>query len=90
MTARVPVRTDAVAHEVSDTSETVLFDEARSQLLVLNEVGASVWLLADGERSISDIVEFIVETLEADRTTVAADVNSFLTQLESQALIRFV
>lgn len=89
MSARVPVRTDAVAHEVSDTGETVLFDEARSQLLVLNQVGASVWLLADGERSASDIVEFIVETLEADRAVVAADVDDFLTQLESHGLIRF-
>ena len=89
MIARVPVRSDAVAHEVDDSGETVLFDEARSQLLVLNEVGASVWLLADGERSSSDIVDFIVETLEADRATVAADVDSFLAQLESKALIRF-
>ena len=89
MTARVPTRTEVVTHEVDDTGETVLFDEARSQLLVLNEVGASVWLLANGERSTSDIVDFIVESLDADRATVAADVDSFLTQLESKALIRF-
>lgn len=37
----------------------MLFDEAASQLLTLNESGAAFWHLLDGERSLEDVAHFI-------------------------------
>ncbi len=84
---RVPQRKHTITHEVTDTDEVVIYDGTGPQLLVLNDVGAGVWLLVDGERSVDEITDEIVGHMDAQREIVARDVLAFLAQLEHRELI---
>lgn len=84
---RVPKRKTTVTHEVTDTEEVVIYDGSGSQLLVLNDIAAGIWLMIDGERSIDDITAEILAHVDAERETVTRDVLAFLSQLEDRTLI---
>jgi len=56
----VLVRRWAVSHELPEGGGTVLFDEVRSELLVLNETGGALWYLLDGERSLAEVCAILV------------------------------
>jgi hypothetical protein len=84
---RVPKRKTTVTHEVTDTEEVVIYDGSGSQLLVLNDIAAGIWLMIDGERSIEDITAEILGHVDAERETVTRDVLAFLSQLEDRTLI---
>jgi hypothetical protein len=87
MSSPVPIKLEAITHEVAETGEVVVFDKTGSQLLVLNEVAAAVWLLLDGARSVAEIAALIIETLPADPAQVEADIVAFLKTLETHGLI---
>jgi hypothetical protein len=72
---------------VSETGEVVLFDERGERLLLLNDVGAAVWLLVNGARTVREITQIILETLPADRSRVEGDVACFLDTLAGHGLI---
>lgn len=84
-----PIRCDVQVHELDDGKETVIFDKHGARLLVLNAVGAGVWHLCDGSRTVDDIVTEILAALPADRPRVQADVEAFLRELKSSGLITF-
>jgi hypothetical protein len=73
----------AVSYDLPGTEETALFDETSSSLLLLNDVGAAIWELIDGARSVADLVKLIVEvrggTAESD--AIERDVTQFLAQM---------
>ena len=86
MTLR-PLRTDVEVHELDEQGETALYDRKGSRLVVLNAVGAGVWHLSDGTRTIDEIVDDIVAVLPADRGRVTADVEAFLRELQANGLV---
>ena len=86
MTARVPVHRAGVAHEVED-ARTVLHDDARRQIMILNEVGAASWYLMDGRRSVADIAQTIAAAVGQDPAQVERDVETFFRDLEAQGLV---
>lgn len=86
---RVPVRANILTHEVTDSDEIVIYDSDHRQLLVLNDFAAGVWLLIDGERSIDDLKNCIVECVDADPDTVAADVEAFVQQLADRKIVQW-
>ena len=89
ITARTtPNRGDAFTHEVGDEGDVVVFDEEGQQLLVLNDIGAAVWLLLDGQRTIGSIVEVIVEALPTEVARVEADVIAFVRDLHARGVLR--
>ena len=63
----VPERLAPVTHELTETDETVLFDENASELLVLSDSAAAIWYLIDGKRSVRDIAEFIEVEVASQR-----------------------
>jgi hypothetical protein len=83
----IPARIASVAHEVQETGDVVVFDEKGNRLLLLNDVGAAVWLLIDGQRSVRDIAAVIAETLPADAATVELDVRSFVESLLAAGVV---
>lgn len=83
----IPKPRPAVVHELPETGETVLCDLEGARLVVLNAVGAAVWSLLDGARSIDAIVDVIVETLGAERDVVRRDVEAFVASLAAQGLV---
>jgi len=86
---RVPSKKPAVLHEVPETGETALCNTQRGELLVLNDVGAAVWHLVDGKRTVAEIVEFVRDNVEAAAADVEGDVLAFLSELEAHDLLGF-
>jgi hypothetical protein len=86
MTA-IPNKVATVAHEVEDSGDVVIFDDKGNRLLLLNDIGAAVWLLLDGERSVHEIARVITETLPADPAKVETDVQAFIDSLAAHGVI---
>jgi coenzyme PQQ biosynthesis protein PqqD len=58
------------------------------EVTVLNDVGSRIWELADGSRSVAEIVEAIVSEYDTTPEQAEADVRSFVHELvENQMLV---
>jgi hypothetical protein len=65
-----------------------IVDPKGAELITLNLVGSLVWNLLDGSRDVDAVVDAVVDACDpVDRSTVDADVRSFLTELTSLHLI---
>jgi hypothetical protein len=84
---KIPTRIANVAHEVQETGDVFVFDQAGNQLLQLNGIGAAVWDLIDGARTPAEIARVILETLPADPAQVERDVQQFLDTLAGHGVI---
>jgi len=67
--------------------ETVLLDLDSGLYFALNEVGARVWELCDGDRSLDDIVAVVTSEYDVDTNTARADVTELLEQLAGERLL---
>ncbi len=56
----------------------------------LDSVGADIWKLIDGDRSLSDILETLLSEYDADAEVLSRDLDEFVAQLESVGAIRAV
>ena len=75
----------------------VLAQEAQGQTVLLrlddggyyavDEVGAMIWELCDGQRSLAEIVATLCEHFDAPEATVAADVLEFVIDLRREQLL---
>jgi hypothetical protein len=83
----IPIPKPVVVHEVEGSVETVLCDVSGARLLVLNDLGAAVWYLIDGERTLDEIVDVIVTETGIERARAADDVRAYLASLESHGVI---
>lgn len=61
--------------------ELVLLDVDGKQLIGVNDVGARIWELMDGVRTIGDIAHALTEEFDAPLETSMADVRAFLGEL---------
>ncbi len=86
-TSTVPQRGQAVVHELADPEQTVLFDQGKRRLLVLNDLGAAIWYLIDGARAVEQIAELISEQLQVEKTVALRDTEVFLADLEERGLV---
>ncbi|MBM4285375.1 MAG: PqqD family protein [Deltaproteobacteria bacterium] len=55
----------------------------------LDEVGAAIWSLLDGRRSLAEIVAAICQEYEVDAPTAAADLDEFIQDLLTEELVQF-
>jgi hypothetical protein len=69
--------------------ECIIVDPQGSQATVLNPVGARIWELVDGKRTIEAIVERLVEEYTVERPRAEADAREFVEDLMKRNLIRF-
>jgi hypothetical protein len=69
-----PCPGDAIETSFLD-GEAVVYDTVRAQSWLLNSAASVVWLLVDGQTSLSDMVDTIVDSFGLERDAVAADVN---------------
>jgi hypothetical protein len=67
--------------------EAVILDLASGTYFGLNEVGTRVWRLVDEGRDASQIVEIVASEYQADRATIARDVERLLDDLRTRRLI---
>src|SRR5262249_9364162 len=67
--------------------QTVLLRLSDGSYYALDEVGALIWELCDGERSLQDIVTELCSQFEATERTVTADVIEFVGELQREQLL---
>jgi coenzyme PQQ biosynthesis protein PqqD len=86
MTVERPKRRDRVLAEQVD-GETVLLNLDSGMYFALNEVGARIWELCDGTRTVAEIVTSICEEYAAPEEVIRADVNELLSALSAEQLV---
>lgn len=67
--------------------EAVVLRQSSAEVLVLNEVGASVLDLADGERNVAAWIEELTAVYDADPDDLARDVMEFAAELAEAGLL---
>jgi coenzyme PQQ biosynthesis protein PqqD len=67
--------------------QTVLLRLEDGSYYALDEVGARIWELCDGQRSLADVVAALCEEYDAPEKTVAADVLEFVRELRREQLL---
>jgi hypothetical protein len=67
--------------------EAVVVLPDKGEVKVLNEVGARIWTLADGSRTVRDIIAALCAEFEAPPVVVEADTLKFLAELQQKGLI---
>jgi hypothetical protein len=67
--------------------EAVVVLPDRGEVKVLNEVGAQIWTLADGSRTVREIIAAVCAEFEASPAVVEADTLEFLAELQHKGLI---
>lgn len=53
-----------VSHELPEEERVAFFDEAASELVVVNALGGAIWQLLDGKSSIGELAELIAEEVQ--------------------------
>ena len=71
-------------------TEAVLVLPQKGQVKVLNEVGARIWELIDGKRSIGEIAQLIHGQYEVDQQQAETDIMEFISDLINRELVTFV
>jgi hypothetical protein len=74
------VPNSAVAGRIVE-GEAVLVLPQQGQVEVLNEVGARIWALADGTRTLRQIAAALCDEFDVDQAQAEADVLDFMAQL---------
>lgn len=65
----------------------MLLDLDGGTYFTLNEVGARIWELCDGQRSAAQISAAVAEEYDAPSQTIERDVLELLTELQAEGLV---
>ncbi len=84
--AAVVSRCHLEAHTLEVDGELLLLNGPTQEVCVLNAVGAAVWDLMDGERSLQEIAACVAQDLTVDVGTAERDVLSFGESLRARGL----
>jgi hypothetical protein len=89
MTQRIPLHDRAaVAQRVND--EAVVLNTRTEGYFSLNEVGARVWDLVDGNREVPAIVATLLDEYDVEAAALRTDVDELLADLARHELISWV
>jgi Coenzyme PQQ synthesis protein D (PqqD) len=78
-------RSDVLAQAAGDT--VILLTPDSGEYFTLNEVGGRIWELADGSRSVAEIVGLLAEEYDAPLDEIQADALEVLSQLAEERLV---
>ena len=67
--------------------QTVLLRMEDGAYFTLEEVGAEVWKLCDGERDFDQVVAAVTEIFDAPEHVIRADVKAFVDEMVSERLL---
>jgi len=84
----VPRQAPGVAGRIVD-DEAVLIHPQQGKVRVLNSVGARLWELADGERTIAEMAAVIAGEYAVSPTRAESDALKFCTELIERGLLTF-
>jgi hypothetical protein len=83
---KIPVPNPEVVGRIVD-NEAVLVLPGKGEVKVLNEVGARIWSLVDGHRSVKEIAEQIFAEFKVSLPEAEQDVADFIQQLLDKGII---
>lgn len=78
------VRPDAIGQRMDD--EAVIVTPASGTVKVLNDVGARVWELADGRRTVADLAALLCAEYDVELIQVQADVQAFVAEMVDRGI----
>ena len=81
-----PARRDGVLAQEAQ-GQTVLLRLDDGGYYALDEVGAAIWELCDGERSVAEMVTALAGQFDAPLETLERDVTEFVAELRREALL---
>jgi hypothetical protein len=88
---KVPQLIATTTHDLPDEGQLIVYDNQGSKLIVLNDMGAAVYYLIDGERDAKQIAQIVEETLEGEVPPDHEEkIFAFLQLLESHQILCFV
>jgi hypothetical protein len=82
----VPIPNPQVVSRIAG-DEAVLLHPLQGKVSVLNDVGATVWELIDGHRSIRQIAILVSRQFDIDPHTAEADTLNFLAELAERGVV---
>lgn len=82
----VPTPIPDVIWRVPDDSAVLVSPEG-GQVTILNEVGTTIWSLIDGQNSLEQIAQQVVDQYDVDIVQAHLDVEQFLSLLDGRHLI---
>jgi pyrroloquinoline quinone biosynthesis protein D len=68
--------------DVVDEGTLILVDSG--QIFELNLLGADIWKLCDGERTVGEVVDDLLDRYDVERDELDEDVRAFLLQMEEK------
>jgi Coenzyme PQQ synthesis protein D (PqqD) len=79
-------RERVLSHNLPDQS-VLLFDEATQRAIPLNESGAQVWAMCDGNHTLEQIAATLASRYDAELSQVDRDTREFLSVLVEHDLV---
>jgi Coenzyme PQQ synthesis protein D (PqqD) len=67
--------------------EAVVVLPDKGQVKVLNDVGAQIWALADGSRTVGEIIAAVCREYDVSTAVAEVDTLAFLAELQQKGLI---
>ena len=77
-------KSDVIGQRMED--EAVIVTVASGTVKVLNDVGARIWELADGQRSVADMAAIIAAEYEVTSAQALADTLAFVEELIARGI----
>ena len=71
--------------DVVDEGTLILVDSG--QVFELNLLGADIWKLCDGERTVGEVVDDLLNRYDVERDELEKDVRAFLSQMEERGWV---
>lgn len=85
--SRRPIRNPATASRVF-SGEAVVITPSQNTVRMLNEAGSRIWELADGQRTVDEIVDVLVAEYEVTEDAAHQSVARFVDELLSNELLQ--
>lgn len=79
---------NVIGHVIDNEAVLVLPEQGKVE--VLNEVGARIWSLADGTRTVREIAAAIGAEYDVDPAQAEADTLAFVMELAQRGVVRLV
>ena len=82
----VLTRNPDAAYRIYDGQATVVLP-GRSEINVLNEIGSLIWDRIDGERTVGQILQAVLDAYEIDSEQARSDMLDFLSSLQEHGMV---
>ena len=89
-TTRLKLADEATYQSLGEGAETVILSLASGYLYTCNDTTVALIDLADGQRTLGQVVELLTERFDVDRATLLADLTAVASKLVGERLLTIV